>query len=159
MTAQHNGFAAAAAGDGADLVRWQTGAPAADLVREYAAAAERVLAAFAAGDVLAREFVLPEISTRLRFPAGEMRALAQARGVQIHYGSPVLGVSASPDGTVVRTADRSWYAPVVVMAPGAWLEPLLGAQVPLPPLVVTQQQAFHFAPRVPADSLPVRPGL
>jgi hypothetical protein len=25
MTAQHNGFAAAAAGNGADLVRWQTG--------------------------------------------------------------------------------------------------------------------------------------
>jgi uncharacterized protein (TIGR03083 family) len=30
MTAQHNGFAAAAAGDGADLVHWQTGAPVAD---------------------------------------------------------------------------------------------------------------------------------
>jgi glycine/D-amino acid oxidase-like deaminating enzyme len=43
----------------------------------------------------------------------------------------------------------------VVMAAGAWLEPLLGAQVPLPPLVVTQQQAFHFAPRVPAGSRPV----
>src|SRR5689334_2645703 len=39
MTAQHNGFAAAAAGDGADLVRWQTGAPAADPVGEYATAA------------------------------------------------------------------------------------------------------------------------
>ena len=41
MTAQHNGFAAAAAGHGADLVRWQTGAPAADPVPEYAAAAMR----------------------------------------------------------------------------------------------------------------------
>jgi Mycothiol maleylpyruvate isomerase N-terminal domain len=38
MTAQHNGFAAAATGDGADLVRWQTGAPAADPVGEYATA-------------------------------------------------------------------------------------------------------------------------
>jgi monomeric sarcosine oxidase len=84
-----------------------------------------------------------------------MRALAEARGVQIHYGSPVLGVSASPEGAVARTADRSWYAPVVVVAAGAWLEPLLGGQVPLPPLVVTQQQAFHFAPRVPAGSRPV----
>ncbi len=37
MTAQHDGFAAAAAGEGADLVRWQTGAPAADPVGEYAA--------------------------------------------------------------------------------------------------------------------------
>ena len=58
MTAQHNGFAAAAAGEGADLVRWQTGAPAADPIGEYAAAAGRVLAAFAAAGVLAREFAL-----------------------------------------------------------------------------------------------------
>jgi len=69
MTVQHNGFAAAAAGDGADLVRWQTGAPAADPVGEYAAAAERVLATFAAAGVLAREFDLPPISASLRFPA------------------------------------------------------------------------------------------
>ncbi len=84
-----------------------------------------------------------------------MRALAEARGAQVHYGSPVLGVSASRDGAVVRTGDRSWHAPVVVVAAGAWLEPLLGGQVPLPPLVVTQQQAFHFAPRSPAGSRPV----
>jgi len=78
---------------------------------------------------------------------GAMRALAQARGAQFHYGSPVLGVSASGAGAVVRTADRSWHAPAVVVAAGAWLEPLLGGQLALPPLVVTQQQAFHFAPR------------
>jgi uncharacterized protein (TIGR03086 family) len=69
MTAQHNGFAAAAAGNGADLVHWQTGAPVADPVGEYAAAAERVMAAFAAEGGPAREFALPEISTALRFPA------------------------------------------------------------------------------------------
>jgi|HubBroStandDraft_1064217.scaffolds.fasta_scaffold01559_11 uncharacterized protein (TIGR03086 family) len=71
MTVQHNGFAAAATGDGADLVRWQTGAPAADPVGEYAAAAERVLATFAAAGVLAREFDLPPISASLRFPAAQ----------------------------------------------------------------------------------------
>jgi uncharacterized protein (TIGR03086 family) len=69
MTAQHNGFAAAAAGDGGDLVHWQTGAPVADPVGEYAAAAERVIAAFAAAVVPAGEFVLPEISTKRRFSA------------------------------------------------------------------------------------------
>jgi monomeric sarcosine oxidase len=79
-----------------------------------------------------------------------MRALAQARGAQIHYGSPVLSLSASGAGAVVRTADRSWHAPVVVVAAGAWLKPLLGGLVALPPLVVTQQQAFHFAPRASA---------
>jgi len=71
MTAQHNGFAAAAAGAGADLVHWQTGAPVGDPVGEYAAAAERVLAAFAVAGVLAGEFVLPEISPKVRFPAAE----------------------------------------------------------------------------------------
>ncbi len=40
-----------------------------------------------------------------------MRALAEVHGAQIHYGSPVLSVSASEAGAVVRTADRSWYAP------------------------------------------------
>ena len=83
-----------------------------------------------------------------------MRALAEVHGAQIHYGSPVLSVSASEAGAVVRTADRSWYAPAVVVAAGAWLEPLLGAQVPLPPLVVTQQQAFHFAQRASAGPQP-----
>jgi uncharacterized protein (TIGR03086 family) len=71
MTAQHNGFAAAAAGHGADLVHWQTGAPVADPAGEYAAAAERVLAAFGAPGGPVREFALPQISADLRFPAAE----------------------------------------------------------------------------------------
>jgi uncharacterized protein (TIGR03086 family) len=71
MTAQHNGFAAAAAGDGADLVRWPTGAPAAGPVPDYAAAAARVLAAFGAPGVLDREFMLPELSPQRPFPAGQ----------------------------------------------------------------------------------------
>ena len=71
MTAQHNGFAAAAAGDGADLVHWQTGAPVANPVGEYAAAAERVIAGFAAAGVPGRETLLPEISPKLRFSAVE----------------------------------------------------------------------------------------
>jgi monomeric sarcosine oxidase len=78
-----------------------------------------------------------------------MRGLAADRGAQIRYGSPVLRVEADGAGATVHTADRSWRAPVVIVAAGAWLEPLLGAQVPLPSLVVTQVQAFHFAPRDP----------
>jgi sarcosine oxidase len=76
-----------------------------------------------------------------------MRRIAVARGAQVCYGSPVLRVEADDGGATVHTADRSWRAPVVVVAAGAWLEPLLGGQVPLPPLVVTQVPAFHFAPR------------
>jgi monomeric sarcosine oxidase len=84
-----------------------------------------------------------------------MRALAEAQGVQIHYDSRVLSVAASADGAEVRTADRTWQAPAVVVAAGAWVEPLIGGQVSLPPLVVTQQQAFHFAPRASAGSPPL----
>ena len=69
MTAQHDGFAAAAAGEGADLTRWQPAGRAGDPVGEYEAAAGRVLAAFAADGVLDRRFTLPEISPELRFPA------------------------------------------------------------------------------------------
>src|SRR5271169_6629504 len=71
MTAQHDGWVAAAAGDGGDLSRWQPRAPAADPVKEYTAAAGRVLAAFGAEGVLDREFVLAELSPLLRFPAAE----------------------------------------------------------------------------------------
>ncbi len=80
-----------------------------------------------------------------------MRGIAAGRGAQIYYGSPVVRVEADDSGATVHTADWSWRAPVVIVAAGAWLEPLLGAAVPLPPLVVTQVQAFHFAPR---DSTP-----
>ena len=71
MTAQHDGWVAAAAGDGGDLSRWQPGPPVADPVKEYAAAAERVLAAFGADGVLGREFALAELSPLLRFPAAQ----------------------------------------------------------------------------------------
>jgi sarcosine oxidase len=84
-----------------------------------------------------------------------LRTLATARGAQFHYGSPVRALSASDGGTVVHTDGRSWRAPVVVAAAGAWLAPLLGGQLRLPPLTVTQQEAFHFASRDPAAIRPV----
>src|SRR5262245_63876582 len=46
MAAQHRGFAAAAAGGGADLAVWQP-RPGDDPVPSYVAAAEQVVAAFA----------------------------------------------------------------------------------------------------------------
>jgi uncharacterized protein (TIGR03086 family) len=71
MTVQHNGFAAAAAGRGADPDVWQARAPATDPVTEYAAAAELVLAAFAEPGVLERGFSLPEIIPGVEFPAAQ----------------------------------------------------------------------------------------
>ncbi len=78
-----------------------------------------------------------------------MCAIAAARGAQLHYGSPVLRVEPHQAGALVHTADRTWHAQVVIVAAGAWLEPLLGGQVRLPSLVVRQQEAFHFAPAEP----------
>jgi uncharacterized protein (TIGR03086 family) len=61
MTAQHRGFAAAAAGRGADPAPWKA-LPAADPVAEYRQAARDVLTAFAtAGDAV---FTMPEIAPR-----------------------------------------------------------------------------------------------
>ena len=134
MTAQHNGFAAAAAGDGADLVHWQTGAPVADPVGEYAAAAARVIAAFAAAGALAGEFVLPEISPKLRFPAAEAigfhlvdyvvhgwdvaRALGQAYDLEPDVLAAALTIAqAVPDGERRRRPGAA-FAPRAAAASG-----------------------------------------
>lgn len=75
-----------------------------------------------------------------------MRALATSRGAQFHDGTRVLRVEPREAGATVHTADQTWHTRVVIVAAGAWLEPLLGDQVPLPSLVVTQQDVFHLAP-------------
>jgi uncharacterized protein (TIGR03086 family) len=141
MTVQHNGFAAAAAGDGADLVRWQTGAPAADPVGEYAAAAERVLAAFAAAGVLAREFDLPQISASLRFPAAEAIGfhlvdyvahgwdVARALGLGYDLDPDVLAAAlpiarSVPDGER-RHRPRAAFAPRVAATGGGVLDEIV----------------------------------
>ncbi|GAA3345561.1 TIGR03086 family metal-binding protein [Amorphoplanes nipponensis] len=64
MTAQHRGFAAAAAGRGGDPDVWPPRPLADDPVREYAQAAESVIAAFAEPGVLDRDLLLPEITPR-----------------------------------------------------------------------------------------------
>lgn len=69
MTVQHEGFAAAAEGQGADLAVWQVRPSGDDPVAEYAGAAEEVIAAFAEPGVLERKFALPEILAGFEFPA------------------------------------------------------------------------------------------
>jgi uncharacterized protein (TIGR03086 family) len=68
LTAQHRGFAAAARGQGADLVHWSVPQAGPDPVAAYRDAAEDVIAAFAASEADA-PFTLPEITTRMAFPA------------------------------------------------------------------------------------------
>ncbi|MBV9846439.1 MAG: TIGR03086 family protein [Kutzneria sp.] len=69
MTAQHHGFAAAAEGHGGDPAVWTVQPLGEDPVADYAAAAERVLSAFARDGVLERTFTLAEFRPVSTFPA------------------------------------------------------------------------------------------
>jgi len=81
-----------------------------------------------------------------------MLRLAAADGADVRFGTPVTRLEVAPggDGAVAHTGSGTFAAPVVVIAAGAWLPELAGDLVPLPPLTVTQQQVFHFAPRLAA---------
>lgn len=69
MTAQHRGFAAAAAGQGHDLAHWEVHPPGSDLVAQYSAAADGVITAFAAVESPDQVFDLPEFGDVHEFPA------------------------------------------------------------------------------------------
>lgn len=69
MAGQHRGFAAAAAGRGADLQLWQPLPLGDDPLGVYRAEVASVSGSFAQSGVAARQFDLPEISTTRRFPA------------------------------------------------------------------------------------------
>ncbi|MFY1587135.1 TIGR03086 family metal-binding protein [Micromonospora sp. WMMD734] len=68
MTAQNNGFAAAADGETEDDSVWRE-QPTADPGGDYLRSAERVISAFDGPDVMGREFWLPEIRRVGGFPA------------------------------------------------------------------------------------------
>jgi monomeric sarcosine oxidase len=86
-----------------------------------------------------------------------MLRLAAANGADIRFGTPVTRLALAPvgDGAVAHTDSGTFTAPVIAVAAGAWLAPLLDGVVELPPLTVTQQQVFHFAP-VPTATPPDR---
>ena len=77
-----------------------------------------------------------------------MLRLAAANGADIRFGTPVTRLEPAPggDGAVAHTDSGTFTAPVIAVAAGAWIAPLLDGVVKLPPLTVTQQQVFHFAP-------------
>lgn len=133
MTVQHRGFAAAARGRGADHGMWDP-ATVADAVRSrpadsYRAAAEDVVAAFAADGVLDAPFALPEFGSDATFP-GAMAIqfhfvdyvvhgwdVARASGLSFDIPADVVSVAAPiafavPDGEI-RSADNSPFAPAL----------------------------------------------
>lgn len=82
-----------------------------------------------------------------------MLELARGLGVEVRFGVAAVSVEVTPGGHGVRLRlddGTGVSADVVVVAAGAWVEPLLGAQLALPPLAVTQQQVFHFPRRDPS---------
>jgi len=79
----------------------------------------------------------------------EMLRLAREAGARVEHETPVLSIEQDAGGVRVHTAAGPIAADVVVAAAGPWLTPLLAGVVDLPPLTVTQQQVFHFAPAEP----------
>jgi sarcosine oxidase len=71
-----------------------------------------------------------------------MRRLAEENGAEIHYGTRAELITARS----VHTQEQTYEADTIVIAAGAWTQPLAGHLVPLPELTVTQITAFHFAP-------------
>jgi uncharacterized protein (TIGR03086 family) len=136
MAAQHYGFAAAAAGDG-DPARWRPRRLGADPVAAYRAAAQAVLAAFAADGVLDREFPLPEIAPA-PFPARQAISfhlvdyvvhswdVAAALGLGVELGAGLLQAAlrvarAVPQGEA-RLAPGAAFAPPVAGPDGSPLD-------------------------------------
>jgi uncharacterized protein (TIGR03086 family) len=134
MTVQHRGFAAAAAGQGADLAVWQpTDSP--DPLTDYRSAAAEVLTAFSAPDVLDREFALPEIPRAPSFPGWVAISfhlvdyVVHGWDVALTLGRPyapapeILAATlpvarAIPDGSA-RLASGAAFAPGLAVADGA----------------------------------------
>jgi uncharacterized protein (TIGR03086 family) len=137
MAAQHHGFAAAAAGDG-DLARWRPRRLGADPVADYRAAAETVLAAFAADGVLERQFPLPEIAAGAFFPGRQAVSfhfvdyvvhawdVARTLGLEVSFAPDLLeaalGVARAVPGGEYRLAPGAAFAPAVAWPDGSPLD-------------------------------------
>ena len=134
MTTQHRGFAAAAAGRGADPAVWQV-TPGPAVVERYAAAAAEVITAFSAGDVLDRPFTLPEFGTDRPFP-GRLAVgfhlvdyvvhgwdVARALGRPYQPAAEVLAltvpIARAVPGGAARLAEGAAFGPGIAVAAGA----------------------------------------
>jgi sarcosine oxidase len=75
-----------------------------------------------------------------------LRRAAEAAGAEFRYGTRVTRIDVLGDDDVrIETENGSVRADRVVVTAGGWTEKLLGGQVVLPPLVVTQESPAHFA--------------
>jgi len=137
MAAQHYGFAAAAAGDG-DLARWRPRRLGSDPAADYRAAAQAVLAAFAADGVLDRRFPLPEFAPGALFPARQAVSfhfidyvvhswdVAKTLGLEARFPADLLNtalpVARAVPGGEYRLAPGAAFAPAVTGPGGSPLD-------------------------------------
>ncbi|MFG2722169.1 TIGR03086 family metal-binding protein [Streptomyces sp. NPDC048416] len=127
MTAQHRGFAAAAAGRGGEAEPWRVVPAGPEAVKDYAAACDLVVDAFAAVDSAERGFDLPEFGAGAAFPAGRaigfhfidyvVHGWDVARALGLPYAPPPgLLEAALPIALAVPDGDRR-------LEPGAAFRP------------------------------------
>jgi uncharacterized protein (TIGR03086 family) len=147
MTVQHNGFAAAARGAGAEIAMWEpvnvADAVAADPVETYAAAAADVLAAFADDGVLDTAFALPEFGPGATFPGAIaigfhfvdylVHGWDVARAIDAPFDVPADVVTAAlplvfavPDGEYRTIAGAPFGPSVAMLDAAADLDRILG---------------------------------
>ena len=115
MTAQHRGFAAAAAGGGASMEAWRAHPLGGDPAADYAHASALLIASFAAEDVLTKVFALPEFGAGVAVPGRQaisfhfidyvVHGWDVARSLGVHFELPadllrkaVPVAEAVPDG-------------------------------------------------------------
>lgn len=75
-----------------------------------------------------------------------LRQAAEAHGARFEYSTPVRDVRVDGARAAVVIDSGEITAHRVVVTAGAWTGKLLGGHVPLPELVVTQEQPAHFTP-------------
>lgn len=133
MTSQHRGFAAAAAGHGADPGHWADAGHRADqsaMPADYLKAADEVRAAFTAEGVLDRTFCVLPISATARFPA--------RRAIGFHLVDYV-----THGWDVARSLGQPYELPQDV------LDAALSVAIAVPDGAARLAPDASFAPRVP----------
>ncbi len=80
---------------------------------------------------------------------------ARSLGGRQVSGAEVTGVSIDDEGVTVTSTEGTVRARTAVVAAGAWVEELVGAVAPLPPIRVTEHRVFHFPRRDESVTWPV----
>jgi uncharacterized protein (TIGR03086 family) len=138
MTVQHRGFAAAASGSGSGFDWALPAGWLPDPVRDYEAAADLVLDAFAAPGVLDREFMLPEISTSRAVP-GSIAVGFHLVDYVVHGWDVAVaaGLGFAPDAALLAAAlpiARAVPTGAARLVPGAAFAPALDVRAGADPL-------------------------